>query len=119
MRPLRFAFLVLILAAAPLHAQSKSLTVTGRLTRVMAIGAETSGWSIELTTPIPLGGKKVHSLEVQYADSQKLEFLKDHWVKAKGKLSTATGVETGHRAVLQLTSIKGIPEPKPQSPPNP
>ena len=99
MGPLRFAFLALIFAAVgvPLHAQSKNLTVTGKLTRVMAIGAESSDWSIELTTPITLDGMEVHSLEVHYSDSQKLESLKDHWVKAKGKLSTASGVETGPR----------------------
>ena len=105
--------ILMLLACVPLHAQAKTLTVTGKLTRVMAIGAETSGWSIELTTPISLDGKEVHSLEVQYSDSQKLESLKDHWVKAKGKLATATGVETGPRTTLQLALIKAIKEPKP------
>lgn len=118
MRLARFAALsVVILFAAflPLHAKSKKLTVTGKLTRMMAIGAETSGWSIELTSPITLDGKEIHSLEIRYSDTQKLESLKDHWVKAKGTVSSATGVETGHRTVLQLASIKETPEPKPKS----
>ncbi|HTZ32683.1 MAG TPA: hypothetical protein VMH31_09510 [Methylomirabilota bacterium] len=105
-------FLILFGALVPLLAKPKTLSVTGRLTRTMAIGAETSGWSIELISPILLDGKEIHAIEVRYSDSKKLESLQDHWVKAKGTFSTATGVETGHRPVLQLSSIQQTAEPK-------
>jgi len=118
MRLVRFAALsavILFVTFLPLHAKSKKLTVSGKLTRVMAIGAETSGWSIELASPITLDGNEIHSLEIQYSDTQKLESLKDHWVRAKGILSSSSGVETGHRMVLKLSLIKESSEPKPSS----
>jgi len=112
-RRFTLSFLILFFAVfVPLHAKPKTLTVTGRLTRIMAIGAETSGWSIELISPILLDGKEIHAIEIQYSDSKKLESLQDHWVKAKGTFATTIGVETGHRPVLQLSSIQQTAEPK-------
>ena len=112
-----FSLFLLFSLFLPLHAKSKKLTVTGKLTRVMAIGGETSGWSIELAPTVTLDGKELHSLEVQSSDTQKLESLKDQWVQAKGTLSSASGVETGQRTILQLSSIKKIKPPQPKSQP--
>jgi hypothetical protein len=112
-----FSLFLLFNLFLPLHAKSKKLTVTGKLTRVMAIGGETSGWSIELAPTVTLDGKELHSFEVQSSDTQKLESLKDQWVQAKGTLSSASGVETGQRTILQLSSIKKIKPPQPKSQP--
>ncbi|MGB2635702.1 MAG: hypothetical protein WAM58_17365, partial [Candidatus Acidiferrum sp.] len=97
MRPLLIA---LLLFAVSTPAQSDKLTVTGKLTRVMAIGAETSGWAIELDPALTVNGNQVTSIEIQYSNPQKLEALANKTVKATGKLSNAVGVETGHRPVL-------------------
>jgi hypothetical protein len=105
-------FLFLLCVFLPLHAKSKNLTVTGKLTRTMAIGAETSGWSIELSPAITVDGKQLNSLEVQSSDTQKRESLKGRWIQAKGTLSSISGVETGVRNILQVSSIKGIKQPQ-------
>jgi hypothetical protein len=104
------ALLCLFLSAST-RAQEKQgheLTVTGKLTRVMAIGAETSGWAIELDPPVPVDGKSVTSLEIAYSNVKKLEKLKDQHVKAVGILIHRQGVETGDRVVLELSSVKRI-----------
>jgi|SRR5580658_383517 hypothetical protein len=112
MRPQRFLFCLgfLLFLAATLPAQTDKLTVMGKLTRVMAIGAETSGWAIELNPVLTVGGKQVSSLEVKTSNTKKLESLENKTVKAVGKLSNALGVETGARPVLTLSSIKEIKE---------
>jgi len=94
---------------------SDKISVTGKLTRIMAIGAETSGWAVELNPPFSVGGKQVNSIEIVSADSKKLESLENKIVKATGTLSNASGVETGERPVLNVSSIKAakrkMPEP--------
>lgn len=113
MRPLIIA---LLLFAVSTPAQSDKLTVTGKLTRVMAIGAETSGWAIELDPALTVNGNQVTSIEIQYSNAQKLEALANKTVKATGKLSNAVGVETGQRPILTVSSIKptkSTPTPAP------
>jgi hypothetical protein len=99
-----------LLCLTSLSAQTDKLTVMGKLTRVMAIGAESSGWAIELNPVLTVEGKQVSSLEVKVADPKKLEGLENKTVKASGKLSNAVGVETGKRPVLTISSIKAIKE---------
>ncbi len=103
MRPLIIA---LLLFAVATPAQSDKLTVTGKLTRVMAVGGETSGWAIELDPALTVNGNQVTSIEIQYSNAQKLEALANKTVKATGKLSNAVGVETGQRPILTVSSIK-------------
>ncbi|MGB7727969.1 MAG: hypothetical protein WBL50_08055 [Candidatus Acidiferrum sp.] len=110
--------IALFLFAISTPAQSDKLTVTGKLTRVMAIGAETSGWAIELDPALTVNGNQVTSIEIQYSNPQKLEALANKTVKATGKLSNAVGVETGHRPVLTISSIKPT-KPKPAPSPAP
>jgi hypothetical protein len=111
MRPARLAviatFLLFFLAPAN-PAQSDKLTVMGKLTRVVAIGAETTGWAIDLNPVLTVNGKQVSSIEIKSFDPKKLETFENKTVKATGKLSNALGVETGERPVLALSSIKEI-----------
>jgi hypothetical protein len=86
--------------------QGHELTMTGKLTRVMAIGAEISGWAIELDLLFPVDGRQVTSLEIAYPKVKKLEKLENQHVKAMGILIRRQGVETGDRAVLDVSSIK-------------
>ena len=115
MRLARFAaclagllFLVSSVSAQP--NKSDKLTVMGKLTRVMAIGAETTGWAIDLNPVLTVNGKQVSSLEVKSSNPKKLESLENKFVKAKGTLTNAVGVETGERPVLNLSSIKEMKE---------
>lgn len=105
--------LVLFCLACPTFlqsGQSDKLTVMGRLTRIMAIGAESSGWAIELNPVLTVDGMQVSSLEVKTSNPKKLDAFEDKTVRATGKLSNAVGVETGERPVLTLSSIKEIKE---------
>src|SRR5713226_6845186 len=87
MRTIRLLFCVLALAFVSTHAlpqevpAPKKITITGKLTRVMAIGGETSGWSVEFKHRITLEGKKVRSVEVT-GPFEELEKLKDQSVRA-------------------------------------
>lgn len=100
---------VLLLCVATAQAQSgKKLTVTGKLTRVLAAGAETSGWAVQLDSERTIDGKQVSSIEVQSTNVKQLESLENQTVKASGMLSHVDGVEIGPRTVLTINSIKAI-----------
>ena len=87
---------------------NQKLAVTGKLTRSMAIGGESTGWMIELDSETTIEGKPVHSIEVSYSKPDKLEKLVDQRVKAKGKLAHRQGTETGDRTILEISSIKPL-----------
>jgi hypothetical protein len=54
-------------------AQEQKITATGKLVRAMAIGGESTGWTIQLDSEIDIGGKQVHSIEVASQDATKLK----------------------------------------------
>jgi formylmethanofuran:tetrahydromethanopterin formyltransferase len=97
-------FMCICVPAMP-QTQTK-MSVTGTLARAMAIGGESTGWSIQVDPEITVDGKPVHSIEISYKDAQKLEQLANKRVKAAGKLTHKHGIETGERAVLEVSSIK-------------
>ena len=103
--------LALMLFCICLYAQTPSptTTVTGTLTRVMAIGGESTGWTIQLDSETAIDGKQVHPIEVDSPKTKKLEKLENKHVEATGLLSHRQGVETGERIVLALSSIKQAP----------
>ena len=113
-RTLGFAFLLLSLCL-PLQAKSKHLTVTGKLTHAMAIGAESTGWSLQLNPVITVDGHQLSSLEIETAHADKLQSLQDRFVEASGTLVILTGVETGDRPVLHLSSIHSVKSNNPES----
>jgi len=85
---------------------AQEMTVTGQLTRVMAIGGESTGWTIQLDSEATIDGKQVPSIEVDSRKTKKLEKLENKHVEATGLLSHRHGVETGERTILALSSIK-------------
>jgi hypothetical protein len=85
----------------------KTITVVGKVTRVMAIGAETTGWSLELKREITLEGKKMKSVEIS-GPAGKFEKLVDQRVKAKGTLTHRRGVERPDHLVLDVSSIAPV-----------
>src|SRR5258708_24281657 len=105
MRTVRLLFCVLALAfvstpALPQEAPApKKITIIGKLIRVMAIGGETSGWSIEFRQRITLEGKKMRSVEVTGA-LKELEKLKDQRVRAQGTLAHHTVMARGEYTVF-------------------
>ena len=118
-------FGVHLLAQTPAQTQTPAagqkepkLAVTGKLVRQMAIGAESTGWAIELDPAITIDDKQVHSLQVSYSNSSKLEKLENKQVKASGKLGHKQGVETGQQPVLEISSIKEGKPPAADKPGN-
>jgi heat shock protein HslJ len=111
MRSRRFAMgLILAFVCGRAWAQTEEhvVTVTGRLTHVMAIGAESTGWMIEFETETSINGKRMSSIEVASRKTKRLEVLENKRVTASGKLSHRHGVETGERTVLEITSIREV-----------
>ena len=100
--------------AAPLASRAqkeepqRTITVKGKLDRVMAIGGESTGWSIHLSEEITIDGKQLTSIEIDFPNTKKLEKLENREVKATGTITYRHGVETGERPVLKVSSVKGI-----------
>ena len=92
------------LCRSKLTAQKK-MTVAGTLTRVVAIGGETSGWSLEFKNQVAMEGKKVRSIEVT-GSPEELERLKGQRVRVEGMLVHHTGMERGDYLVLEISSIR-------------
>jgi hypothetical protein len=107
---LRIAVGILVCLSGNAWAQSpgQKLTVTGKLVRVMAIGAESTGWAIQMNPAVRLGDKQVSSVQVRYRDASKLEKLENKQVKATGKLVQRQGVETGTQPLVDISSIKEV-----------
>jgi len=107
MRMMRVA-VALLLIGVGLEAQTdvQKVTVMGKLTRVMAIGGESTGWAIEIESPLNMDGKDLHSIELAYRKTAKLEQLRNKRVAATGTMVHRQGVETAGRVVLEATSIR-------------
>jgi heat shock protein HslJ len=85
----------------------QTVTLTGKLGRAIAIGGESTGWSLEMESATTIDGKQATSVQVNYRNPGKLEKLQDKRVTATGKLTHRQGVETGEQPVLAISSIKG------------
>jgi heat shock protein HslJ len=99
-------FLVLSCVCFGSQQPEQKTTVIGKLSRVMAIGGESTGWVIELESRATIDGKEVDSIQISYGDGGKLEQLENKRVVATGNVTHRRGVETGEQPVLQVSSIK-------------
>jgi hypothetical protein len=103
-------FLILAISLSPLtSAQRKPLQpgemiLIGKLTHVMGIGGETTGWALELQSDLTIGGQTFRSIEVS-GPQKKLARLADQEVKARGFIKHRQGVERKNWIVLEITSI--------------
>jgi hypothetical protein len=102
--------LAFAICAAPFtDAQKKPLQpgemiLTGKLTHVMGIGGETTGWVLELNSDLTIAGQTFRSIEVS-GPPKKLTRLADQEVKARGVLKHRHGVERKDWLVLEVSSI--------------
>jgi heat shock protein HslJ len=105
------------------QAQTKpqKVRVTGTLTRVMAMGGESTGWAIQFDTAATFDGKQLTSVEVEFHKIKTLEQLENKRVKATGVLTHRQGVEMGDRTILVASSMKesttAVPPPSTQAAP--
>jgi hypothetical protein len=102
--------LILVFSCICMQAQTQSqkVTVTGKLTRIAAIGGESTGWAVQLDSELIVESKLIHSIELDALELATLEKYENKRVKVVGKLSHQQGVETGERATLEVSSIKEI-----------
>jgi heat shock protein HslJ len=100
--------LILALVSPNLQAQSpqQAITLVGKLTRAMAIGGESTGWTLELDSATTIDGKQVTSIQVRDGKAGRLETLQNQHVTATGTLTHQPGVETREQPVLNVSSIK-------------
>ena len=82
-----------------------TLEATGKLVKVMAVGAETSGWAIEFEQEVSYGGNAVHSIEVE-GDAKKFGKLENKKVTVKGSIAHRSGTERKDRMVFVVQKIK-------------
>lgn len=94
---------------------AKKITVTGKLTQMMAIGGESTGWAVQFAQQTKLGERSVDSMQVKFSDPKIAEKYKDRYVKVTGTVTTRHAVETGDVVVLEVTSIKGAKPPQKKS----
>ena len=112
MRVLRVSSCTLVLllcVSAATFAQKKPLQpgeviLTGKLTQVMGIGGETTGWQLELNSDVALEGQTMRSIEVA-GRAKRLARLAGQQVKARGFVKHHHGVERKDWLVLEITSI--------------
>jgi heat shock protein HslJ len=113
--------LILALVGVHLMAQpaEQKITVTGKLVRAMAIGGESTGWTLELESATTIDGKQVNSIQVSYRKTGKLEKLQNKSVTATGKVAHRHGAETGEYPVLDVSSIREAEAAAQPAPPQP
>jgi hypothetical protein len=105
--------LILALCCAGLHANEsdpQKITMVGTLHRAMAIGAESTGWMMQVDSETIIDGKPVSSIEVSDTRKPKqLDDFENKRVKIAGKVAYRHGVETGTQAYVEITTIKAAP----------
>jgi hypothetical protein len=87
----------------------QKITLTGTLSRAMAVGAESTGWIVQVTSETVIDGKPISSIEV--SDTRKPKQLEDFankLVKINGKVAYRHGVETGTQSYVEIQSIKEL-----------
>ena len=103
-------FLIFAVCTAPFGAAQKKplqpgeMILAGKLTHVMGIGGETTGWALELNSDLTIEGQTFRSIEVS-GPTKKLVQLADQEVKARGVIKHRHGVERKDWPVLEVSSI--------------
>jgi hypothetical protein len=94
-----------------------SVEATGKLVKVMAVGAETTGWAIEFEKEVSFRGDGVHSIEVE-GDAKKFAKLENKKVTVKGSIVHRSGTERKDRMVFVVQKIKEWKAPAAERPSN-
>ncbi|MBI4464678.1 MAG: hypothetical protein HY647_08240 [Acidobacteria bacterium] len=85
----------------------KKETFAGKLERVFAIGGETTGWALALSSEREIGDRKVRSVELDPAPhGVRLDPLEGKRVEATGVLQWREGVERKRYVVLVVETIR-------------
>jgi hypothetical protein len=100
------AFCCVCLYAAD-EGEPQKISAVGTLHRAMAIGAESTGWMMQVDSETIIDGKPISSIEVSDVRKPKqLEEYENKRVKIAGKVLYRHGVETGVLPYIEITTIK-------------
>jgi hypothetical protein len=100
----------LALFGMQLHADEtdpQKIKLIGTLHRAMAVGAESTGWIVQVDSQTIIDGKPISSIEV--SDQKKpgeLEKFENQRVRIAGKVAYRHGVETGVQSYVEINSIR-------------
>ncbi|MCL6481125.1 MAG: hypothetical protein K6U02_05300 [Firmicutes bacterium] len=97
-------------SSATRTADDERVTVRGVLVRVVAIGGETTGWALQLETPLKLEGQTVHELEVN-SQPERWAGSEEKRVEARGRIRWRQGIERGRWPVLEIESLRELSVP--------
>lgn len=100
------ALFFLFSLSAQAQTTPKKITVTGKLTRMMAIEGESTGWAVQFDARTSVEDKPAGSIEVKFSDPKLAEKYVDKRVKVTGTIAHRHGVENGNVVVLEVISIK-------------
>jgi hypothetical protein len=92
-----------------------TVEATGKLVKVMAVGAETTRWAIQFEDEVSFGGKGTHTIEVE-GDVKKFGKLENKKVTVKGTILHRSGAESKDRMVLVVEKIKEWKAPAAERP---
>ncbi|MGB8538110.1 MAG: hypothetical protein WCD57_16935 [Acidobacteriaceae bacterium] len=105
--------LILVLCCVGLRADEsdpQKITLVGTIHRAVAIGAESTGWMVQVDSETVIDGKPISSIEVSDTRKPKqLEDFENKRVKIAGKVAYRHGVETGVQSYIEITTIKANP----------
>jgi hypothetical protein len=105
--------LILTLCFVCLHADEtdpQKITIVGTLHRAMAIGAESTGWMVQVDSETIVDGRPISSIEVNDTRKPKqLEGFENKRVKIAGKVVYRHGVETGVQPYIEVRTIEADP----------
>lgn len=86
---------------------NEEITVTGMLVQIVAIGGDTTGWGIELDSPMTIEGRTLHVIEIDICGKNiDLGLLEGQNVRATGKLVKHTGIERGFYWVIEVKMLE-------------
>jgi hypothetical protein len=82
----------------------ETITVTGRLIKIAAIGGETTGWAIDLESPLEVYDKQLGRIEVDPGNKD-ISGFEDRQVEVTGTLEKRHGIERGVYPVIVIEKI--------------
>ncbi len=87
--------------------QQKTITVTGKLVRVLGLHAQSTGWGIEPDSELKFEGKQMKLVEVN-RETKRFEALENKRVEATGRLTLWHTAEWGYWPVFEVTTIREL-----------
>ena len=101
---------ILLLVCFGVQAQVPTNEVTGigKLTRMVAVGGESTGWEVQFDTPVTVEGKQVPSIQARFADPKLAQKNENKHVQVTGSVVHRQMPESGEVLILDITTIKVV-----------